>query len=155
MIPGEGDLFPDFSLEGFDTREALAMGPMVVFVWRIGCSTSRLAAPFFDRLAAAYPGATVVSVCQETRQEIDSYAAEHGLTFRQLADEDLRVTRLLDVTVVPSYWLVDRSGMVLISGNGWDRGLLERIGERLALLLGVAGASLVRDSDDVPAFKPG
>src|SRR5688572_23686701 len=102
-----GSSFPDFELEGFDSAEARAGAPLVVIFWRIGCSTSRLTVPFFDRLQDGYPGAKVVGVCQETPEAVAAYVEEAGLRVRHLADQDLRVSRQFGIQYAPTYFLTD------------------------------------------------
>lgn len=152
MTPSVGAPFPDFRLAGFDSERVRSERPLVVVIWRIGCSTSRLAVPFFGRLARAYPDAKVIGVCQEAQAEIDAYM---DLGFEQLADLDLNVTRQFGITVVPTYFLTDASGLVLEEGTSWDRVRLEAIGARVAAMLGQPPVTLVTDGDGVPAFKPG
>ena len=147
--------FIDFRLDGFDSAQPRAKGPLAVVFWRIGCSTSRLTAPFFDRLQKAYPFATVVGICQEARADIDAYMQENKLSFRQAADEKLQVSRKYRIQIVPTYFLTDASGKILESGNSWDAEAIERFSTRIAKAGGVEPVEIVRDTDGVPAFKPG
>ena len=151
----QGKTFQDFEVDGFSSFGARAGAPFVVFLWRTGCPTCRLALPFFDRLARRYPGASVVGVSQDDAATTEAYCRESGVSMRQLIDEGLKVSRELGLVVVPAYAVTDASGEVLEAGNAWDAGKLESIGRIVAERLGVVPEPLVTDADEVPAFKPG
>ncbi|MBI1756504.1 MAG: TlpA family protein disulfide reductase [Fimbriimonas ginsengisoli] len=155
MELGVGKRFRDFVLGDFDSETARKGHPLAVIVWKATCPVCRLALPFFDRLQAAYPAAAVVGVGQEPAEEVDRFAAELGLKFKQLSDAELKTSRRLGVAIVPSYWLVSASGDVLVSGEGWDRAKVEDVGKRLALATGTAEQTIVTDADGVPAYRPG
>lgn len=155
MTLTQGKTFQDFDLDGFNSAEKRAQAPLVMFLWRSGCSTCRLALPFFDRLAQRYPGATVVGVSQDDAPTASAYCEANGVTFKQVSDGGLKISRALGLEVVPAYALTDSSGEVLEAGNAWDVAKVESIGRLLADRLGVAHEPLVTPADEVPAFKPG
>lgn len=154
-MPAVGEPFRDFKLGGFDSAKARADRPLVVIIWKIGCSTSRMTLPFFDRLQDAYEGAEVVGVAQESSEDLGDYALTQGIGFGQLADADLEVTRLFGVEFVPAYWLTGSDGIVIEAGGGWDRSRIESLGQELARLLGVKERKIVLPEDQVPDFQPG
>jgi thiol-disulfide isomerase/thioredoxin len=147
--------FVDFLIDGFDTAQIRQSKPLLIVIWRTGCSTCRLAMPFFDRLAAAYPDACILGVCQETRETLDAYTSANQIAFPQAADQDLAVTRIYQVQAVPTYFLTDVSGRIVASGVSWNREGLEEISATIAAMLNAPRQVLVRDEDGVPAFKPG
>lgn len=154
-MPAIGEPFRDFKLGGFDSAKARAEKPLVVIIWKIGCSTSRMTLPFFDRLQDAYPDAEVVGVAQESAEDLGDYALTNGVGFGQLADSELEVTQLFGVEYVPAYWLTDASGAVIECAGGWDRSRIEAISKELARLLGVKVRKIVLPEDKVPDFQPG
>jgi thiol-disulfide isomerase/thioredoxin len=154
-VLGVGERFRDFHLGDFDTAQARASGPLLIVFWSTGCSTSRLAIPFFDRIQSAYPGASVVGVCQEDQTTVDAYTAKEGIRFRQVSDSGLTASRLYGVTTVPTYYLTDEHGEVLLSGTSWNRDLIQDFSDRLASELDAEPARIVLEADLVPAFKPG
>jgi thiol-disulfide isomerase/thioredoxin len=153
--PFDTEEFHDFELDGFDTRTERQLAPLVVLIWRIGCPTSRLAAPFFDRLQIRYPQARVVGVVQDSREDIDRYCRENGIAFRQLVDADRKVTKAFKVSLVPTYVLTDASGKVISGGVSWDKDKINELAARTAALVSAPVEPLVTEADDVPAFKPG
>jgi peroxiredoxin len=154
-IPKQGDPFPDFAIDGFDTRLARGGAPLLVVVWKSGCSTSRMALPFFDRLQNYYPGAKVVGVSQDAPDVLADYLSENGIHFQQFSDTGLAISRSLGVEFVPSFWLLDDKAAIVEAGGAWERDRMEAIGEELAARTGAEARMLVQESDNVPAFKPG
>ncbi|MCO5295438.1 MAG: redoxin family protein [Fimbriimonadaceae bacterium] len=155
MTDHQGSPFIDFTLGSLDTRAARANHPLLVIFWRTGCPTCRFALPFFDRMARAYPSATVAGISQDSRETTTDYCLEQGIAMDQVIDEDLAVTRSYGLTVVPSYVLTDASGSVLEAGEGWDRALAEKVSRRIAEAVGEPAVALIGAEETVPAFKPG
>lgn len=154
-LPEAGQPFPDFSLDGFDTRAARAGKPILAILWRTGCSTCRYSMPFLDRIFQAYPGAIVVGVSQDTRDETDAYCKENGIAMPQLIDADLKVSRQYGCRTVPTYVLADTEGVVRYSGNSWSQESVEEMSQLLAGMLGTEYRQIVREADQALAFKPG
>lgn len=155
MTIPSGATFTDFELDGFNSAEHRRDRSLVIFVWRSGCPTCRLALPFFDRLAARFPGADVVGISQDDAESTRLYCEEHGIGMRQLVDADLRVTRSLSLQSVPFFGLVQADGALVESGYAWDVARLEAIAKLLSSGAGEPYQPLVTDADHVPAFKPG
>jgi peroxiredoxin len=154
-VLADGDQFPDFQLDGFDSAVARAQQPLLVVFWQTGCPTSRLTVPFIERIKSAYPGVRVVGVCQDDRHTVDSYALLNGITFKQLSDAGMKVSNAFHVDVVPTYYLTDQTGEVLSSGAGWNGAAIQALADRAAESIGARARPIVLDSDDVPAMKPG
>lgn len=154
-IPQAGAPFIDFGSGEFQTVALREAGPLVVVVWKRECPVCRMALPFHQRLALRYPGATVLGLSQNTAAETEAYCAENGITFPQVCDSDLSVTRAYDIDVVPTLFLTGQSGTIDIAGSGWDASVVEEVGIRLAGIAGVPAEPIVRPDDDVPAFRPG
>ena len=152
-----GSQAPDFVAQGVDTARLRNEGPLVVVIWRTGCSTCRLAMPYYQRLQEKYPEAAVVGVCQETKDVTADYCRQNGLTFTQVADEDdgLPASRLFGPDVVPTYVLIDESGEVLAGGEGWSADALNAIGSQIGAALGVDRGDIVPEGEPVPRLKPG
>lgn len=124
--------------------------PLAVVLWRIGCSTSRYAIPYWDRLAKRHPEARIVAICQDPPEETAEYCRANGLSLPMIADgPGLKLSRSLGAEVVPSFWLLSSTNSV--SGYGWDRRELENIDAAL----GGAENPLFDSTDAVLDFKPG
>ena len=147
--------FADFQLDGFDSSEARRQRPLVVLVWRTGCSTSCLTLPFIDRLASRLPGAEVVGVSQDDAATTTAYCEANAIGMRQLHDANLAVTRGFGLTSVPFFALTGAEGKVLECGRAWDVERLEAIAKQVAALLGTPYTPIVTEADQVPVFKPG
>lgn len=153
ITPGKS--FTDFQLDGFDSSDRRKARPLVVFIWRTGCPTCRLALPFFDRLATRYPKCDVVGVSQDDASATQSYCESNSIGMRQLVDSDLAVSRAFGLSSVPFFALTDAEGRLIVSGNAWDAARLESIARHVADRLGEEYSPIVTPEDQVPSFKPG
>ncbi len=154
-IPERGENFRDFTIGSFDSARVRSQRPLLLIIWKVGCSTSRMTIPFFDRLQDSYPQAEVVGVAQESEEDLRNYIVQNKLRFRQIADSDLKVTRQFEVEYVPAYWLTDAAGVILEAGSAWEREKMIIIGDALAKMTGVEARSIFREDDLVPDYKPG
>lgn len=148
---------PDFVSQGVDIARLRSEAPLVVVIWRTGCSTCRQAMPYYQRLQEKYPEAAVVGVCQETTDVTAQYCTQNGLTFKQVADEDdgLATSRLFSPDTVPTYVFTDESGKVLASGEGWSADALNAIGCKIGAAIGDDRGDVVPDDEPVPRLTPG
>ncbi|HVL39584.1 MAG TPA: redoxin domain-containing protein [Fimbriimonadaceae bacterium] len=154
--PQLGDRFIDFKAGEHDTHALRRKGPLVVLFWRTECPVCRLALPFYQRLAERYPHLTVLGVAQNTLLETETYCDANRITFPQVADEDLHISRAYEIGIVPAFFFTSGDGgEVQISGTGWDRQRLEEVGIRVAGMRGMPAEALVLDTDGVPNYKPG
>jgi peroxiredoxin len=151
----EGAPFPDFKLGDTDTSASRATGPLLVALWRQGCSTSRLAVPFLDRLQASYPGLTVVGVSQDGPNETRAYVEREHLEAVHVSDEDFGVSERFQITHVPTFFLTDATGTILFAQTGWNVSGIEDLSGKIAGILGVEPQPIVTQADAVPLFKPG
>jgi thiol-disulfide isomerase/thioredoxin len=153
--PIVGQQFPDFEIDDFSVKHFKSVGPILIVVWRADCPTCQLLLPFIDRMAAHYPGATVVGIAQNTAEELKEVVDTKKLKMKNYADPHLRITKFLGVDVVPVYWLVGRSGKTLIRGAAWDRGKVLTTAQTLAQEASALYVPLFTSEDQVPSSKPG
>lgn len=133
-------------------RDAVGEGdkPLVVVLWRIGCSTSRYALPYWDRLAKRHPEAKIVAICQDPLEATSEYCHVNGITMPMISDgPELRHSRSLEAPIVPAFW-VSGSGAPS-HGHGWNRQVLEEIDAGL----GNSDTPLIAPGESVIDFKPG
>lgn len=143
---------PDSAYELLETGGA----PTAFMVWRTGCSTSRLAIPYWQRLHELYPQVNVIAFCQDDAPVGEAYARGEGLLLPMAyGDHSMRLSRSLQVQTVPAFWVLDRAGDVVLEGIAWNRSVFEDANALLASLAGVPQKTLFRPDDDVPEFKPG
>jgi thiol-disulfide isomerase/thioredoxin len=154
-LPRVGDPFPSVSLNGVSFGQRPPEAPTFLIVWRTECPTCRLALPFVERLHERYPKAKFIGIVQNRAEEIEEYTAANGLTFNNLADDNLSFSRSMDIDYVPNFALIDTDNIVLSTGIAWDAEKFEDINKRLAQMTGALATPLLSSKDQVPAFKPG
>lgn len=156
-VINSGDEFPDFVAQGVDTAEIRKQRPLFVVIWKKGCSTCRLALPFYQRLHETYPGAAVIGISQDDSETVKSYCEEKGLTFPQVADQDdgLALTKVFRPETVPNYFYTDNTGIVHVAGEAWNADALNDIAARMGEFLGEKRPVLVPESEPIARFTPG
>lgn len=154
-LPRVGDPFPSVSLSGVSFGHQDLVAPTFLIVWHTECPTCRLTLPFVERLHERYPGANVIGIAQNRQDEIDEYVSVNGITFENLADDNLSFTRSFDIDYLPNFALIDTENLVLSTGIAWDAEKFEDINIRLAQMTGAKPTPLLTPKDQVPAFKPG
>ena len=153
--PQTGQPFTDFELDTLSTRSLRSSGPLFLVVWRTDCPTCRLTMPFVDRLHRFYRAANVVGIVQNQPDEVTEYASANGLTMPNYADSTLKISSLLGVDTVPSFWVISKNGLVLLGAEAWDRNKLEEAGRVLSVEASSTYVPLITAADQVPVFKPG
>jgi peroxiredoxin len=133
--PQAGFLAPDFSLAGLD-GETAALGGLrgqvvLVNLWATWCPPCRAEMPAMQRVYDDYKGQgftvlAVNSTVQDDAAAIAPFAAEYGLTFPILLDERGLVTRLYQVSSLPTSFFIGRDGLVreVVIGGPMDEALL-------------------------------
>ena len=137
MIPApqKGFLAPDFELETADggtvRLSELRGRPVVLNVWTSWCPPCREEMPALERVHQAYQGQGVVvlglnSTFQDVRENAQAFAAERGLTFPIVFDEDGQATRLYQVRALPTTFFIDANGIIqeVVAGGPMAEALL-------------------------------
>lgn len=167
-LPGEvpvGTPAPGFTLPvsgGGDQMGGLppqgARGLTLVAFFKETCPTCRLTFPLLERIhrKAGPSGGRVVGISQDGPEGAARFVAEMGLTFPILIDgPDYPVSRLYGLVAVPSLYLVDAFGRILVSGAGFARAELSKMSDDLARSVGAPAFPLYEEAESFPAFKPG
>ena len=123
---------PDFTLRtmnGPNLRLAEQRGRVVmVNFWATWCGPCRQEMPQLDRLYQKYRASGFVllgvNVDDDTRKAAD-VAAKLGVSFPVLLDTDKAVSRLYDLSTMPSTVLIDREGKVRYVHRGYLTGYKE------------------------------
>jgi hypothetical protein len=131
-----GDPAPDLGFEG----------PHLVWFWKDGCPTARIAAPAAARLGAALP---VVVVSQDGTRPPNGAAP----AIRDDAD-GLALSRAFAPPSIPAAFLVCR-GRVDRAVLGWSRDDYNALARRAARLAGVPAFEVSHPGDGAPPFRPG
>ena len=133
---------PDFTLKsmnGPNLRLAEQRGRVVmVNFWATWCGPCRQEMPQLDRLYQKYrPSGFVlfgVNVDDDVRKAGD-VAAKLGLTFPVLLDTDKAVSKLYDLSTMPSTVIIDRDGKVRYLHRGYLAGYEDNYDKQIRELL--------------------
>lgn len=138
----DGPVAPDFTLRGVDgrnlrLREQRGQVVMVNF-WASWCAPCRIEMPHLNRLYDKYRDAGFlllgINVDDDPRKAVD-LAGRLGLDFPVLSDADKTVSRLYDLSAMPSTVLIDRDGHVRHVHRGYTDGLERTYESQLRELL--------------------
>ncbi|MGZ5129995.1 MAG: TlpA disulfide reductase family protein [Caldimonas sp.] len=133
---------PDFTLRtmsGPNLRLAEQRGRVVmVNFWATWCGPCRQEMPQLDRLYQKYRSSGFVllgvNVDDDTRKAAD-VAAKLGVTFPVLLDTDKAVSKLYDLSTMPSTVLIDRDGKVRYVHRGYLTGYEDNYDKQIRELL--------------------
>ena len=108
---------PGFALQlddgRFTTLDALKGRPVVINFWATWCGPCRLEMPELVAVAAANPELVLLGAnVQETRAQVEPFAAEFAMNFPVLLDPDGRLRQLYQVRGLPMTFFVDREGRI-------------------------------------------
>src|SRR5690348_9410643 len=125
-----------FSLKGLDgtsySLEALRdKGPVVAAFFKISCPVCQFTFPFLQRLYQRYgdSGVTFLGISQDDAKATTSFAREYGATFPMVLDEKEKgypVSNAYGLTNVPTIFMIDADGKVLVSSMGFVKADLEK-----------------------------
>lgn len=152
-----GSPFPSLALPDLDGREsalagAWANGPALVLVGHRNCKTTRQTLPYVERIHRRRGAqATALAILQDEPADARELAAQLDLTLPlRLEADPYPVAAALDVSIVPTLFLVERDGRVVATCEAFRKAELQDFATRL----GVDGALFDAD-DPMPAMKPG
>lgn len=156
-MPRSSGAFPDFELadpEGGLGRlsEAWKGGPALLILGHRDCKTTRETLPLVDRIHARRgDGASVLALLQDDPETARGLREQLGLRMPIRLDPDpYPVAAALDLTTVPTLFLIEPGGAIAGVSEALRRADLESFAARL----GVPGP-LFTAEDKVPALKPG
>jgi peroxiredoxin len=133
---------PDFTLKsmsGPNLRLAEQRGRVVmVNFWATWCGPCRQEMPQLDRLYQKYKSSGFVllgvNVDEDVRKATD-VAAKLGVTFPVLLDTDKAVSKLYDLSTMPSTVIIDRDGKVRYLHRGYLAGYEDNYDKQIRELL--------------------
>jgi thiol-disulfide isomerase/thioredoxin len=133
---------PDFalpSLDGPNLRLQEQRGRVVMInFWATWCGPCRVEMPHLARLYEKYRGSgfTVLAVnIDEDPHKAASVAKQLGMRFPVLLDSEKKVSRLYDLSTMPSTILVDRDGRVRYVHRGYRDGYEDTYDKQIRELL--------------------
>lgn len=151
-----GDSAPDINLPDLDgaawnLREALRQGPVVIAFFKISCPTCQLTFPFLQRLAdSTASGPKLIAISQDDAPDTHEFRQRFGISMPTLTDAPPRysASNAYRITSVPSIFAIETDGKIASAIEGFNKAELEKLGKRF-------GASPFRETDRVPALRPG
>ena len=133
---------PDFtlpSLDGPNLRLQEQRGRVVMInFWATWCGPCRVEMPHLSKLYEKYRGSgfTVLAVnIDEDPYKAASLAKQLGMRFPVLLDTEKKVSRLYDLSTMPSTVLVDRDGRVRFVHRGYREGYEDTYDKQIRELL--------------------
>ena len=133
---------PDFTLrtlEGPNLRLLEQRGKVVLLnFWATWCGPCREEMPQLNRLYEKYrpSGFTLVGVnVDEDSRNAAGIAGQMGVKFPVLLDSDKRVSKLYDLSAMPSTVLIDRDGRVRFLHRGYKSGTENEYEQQIRALL--------------------
>jgi peroxiredoxin len=133
---------PDFALparDGGQVRLSELKGQVVMInFWATWCGPCRQEMPQLDRLYQKYKSSGFVllgvNVDEDVRKATD-VAAKLGVTFPVLLDTDKAVSKLYDLSTMPSTVIIDRDGKVRYFHRGYLAGYEDNYDKQIRELL--------------------
>lgn len=157
-----GTKAPAFSLPALDGSgpvEGPGRGPLTLLLFaKASCPTCRWVMPIFRTLHERSAGGSlrVLGVFQDDPDVERAAAAELGVTFPVGLEETPWATaEAYGLTTVPTFFLLDADGEVLVTSPGFSREDLLEAPKRAAELDGGEPVDPFPDGMDVPPYRPG
>jgi peroxiredoxin len=150
-----GSPAPAFRLKRLDGGEStladlVAKGPVLLAFFKVTCPVCQLTFPFLERIHAAGT-LPIVGISQNCPEDTTEFAAEFGVTFPLLLDEqdeNFPASNAYGISSVPTMFLLEPGGCISRVAEGWSRADIESLAAR-------AGVTAIRPEDNVPAWKAG
>jgi peroxiredoxin len=158
-----GEQAPDFSLPSLaggrlTLSEALQKGPALAAFFKVSCGTCQFTFPFLERLYRAYGNGALAfwAVSQDDAAKTQEFCQRFGVTFPAALDyPDYKASRSYAFSIVPTLFLIDTSGKIRFSLDGFSKAGLSQLSEQIAGLLGRPAKPLFSPGEQVPDIKPG
>jgi peroxiredoxin len=131
-------------------EKILAGGPALLAFFKVSCPVCQFTFPFLERIAKS-GSMRVFGVSQDDAKATARFAKEFGVTFPMLLDEERAgypASNAFGVSTVPTLFLIDTSGVVALSSEGFLKRDLADLGRR-------AGVEVFRQDEYVPEWKAG
>ncbi len=109
----------------------------LLYFWSVWCGACRLAMPSINRWhrSFAMQGLSVVAVTNDPIPEVRQLLQQTGVSYPVVHDSGGKVGAAYWVSAVPSFFVIDRSGLVTYAVQGWDANQARAIEALLQRLL--------------------
>ena len=153
---------PDFTLarlkDGLvkgsaELGKMIADGPVLLAFFKSSCPVCQMTLPLLDRVHRGRKAGSfeVFGVSQDDAETTREFAGEFGLSFPMLLDTEENgypASNAFGISHVPSLFLVDRSGKIAWSTEGFHK-------REFAQLAGEAGVDPFQPGENYPEWKAG
>jgi len=132
-----GSVAPKFSVDG---RQIPDRESVLVF-YKTTCPTCKFTLPFLHRLSLP-----ILGISQDDAVSTAKFEVQFGVKIDSVLDpagDEYRVSNAYGIHHVPTFFVVDGSGIVKERIEGFDKDALERLGLEFS------------EAERVPDFKPG
>ncbi|MFO0910506.1 MAG: redoxin domain-containing protein [Isosphaeraceae bacterium] len=134
-------LLASFQREGsdgktYDLKTLLDRGPVVLTFTKVGCPCSVAAQPFFNQVALAFPGVTVLGVVNAEQGPARLWAERIQPVYPQLLDPDETLIQACGVENSAYVVVVGPDGRIVGHWPGISQAMLHALGNSLAHLTG-------------------
>lgn len=163
MVLAPGEAAPAFSLPG-ESRAGVTLGsltrsgPAVLVFFKDSCRTCWSCFPVFAEMARRYGSrAPVVAVAQDPLEEARVWLDDRGFGGVALDDHSggCATAAAYGVDTLPGLVLVGSDGLVVASGEGWDRERANAVAALVAEALGEEPEPVSTEADGLPPSEPG
>jgi peroxiredoxin len=138
--------------------DPVAPGLKVLVFYKNSCPTCQLAMPYINRMALRQDitPSQMYAISQDPPDEARAFADEFGITMPHLIDDrPHQVSRDYSLFNVPTLFLIDHNGTILLISPAFVRAHIEETAQRLADDRKVSAPCIFTSDDDVPQLKPG
>jgi peroxiredoxin len=149
----EGQTAPDVPfrrLDGSTVRlaELASAGSVLLAFYKDTCPVCQLTLPYLERIREGK--LKLYAVSQDDAARTRAFARDYGISFDLLIDpaDGYVASNAFGITHVPSMFVVQPDMRISWVSNGFVRVDMGSLGE-------IAGRPVLRESDNVPAAKPG
>lgn len=144
MVEHEAPRFTREATDGktYNLAELLQRGPVVLTFTKVGCPCSEAAQPYFNQLALAYPGATLLGVVNAEDGPAQLWSRRIRAAYPQILDPDLGIVRDYGVENSAYVIVIDASGRMTEHWPGISQDMLGRLSARLTSLTNMPVARL-------------
>jgi len=158
-----GNIAPDFRLPGTDgkfytLKDALSKNVTLVAFYKNTCPICQLEVPYVERIYKAYKDKGLIArgIEQDSKEASIEFSKQYGLTFPVLLDpENYKTSYAYGIDTVPTFFLIDKNGEILLSSVGFVRDELKELSRLIALKLGAKAFEVFKPTENVPALKAG
>jgi len=136
MVKREAPGFREHADNGreYSLEDLIREGPVLLTFIKIGCPCSQAAQPFFNQLAAAYPGARVLGVIDGDLGPAKLWISKLRVGYPVLLDPIFKLVRAYGVENSAYVIVIDRDGRIAMHWPGYSAPMLQQLGATLATM---------------------